>query len=112
MNGRVLDPQSGRDETGHVLIEDDRIAAVGPNIFPKGAPDRTEVVDIAGFCISPGLIDMHAVIGEPGAEHKESFESAGRRRAGRRRHNTLHHAEHRSGDRQCRPGRIRAAPRQ
>ncbi|WP_417514302.1 dihydroorotase [Minwuia sp.] len=76
MNGRVLDPLTGRDEKGHVLIEDDRIAAVGPDIFPKGAPDRTEVVDVDGLCIAPGLIDMHAVIGEPGSEHKESFESA------------------------------------
>jgi len=76
MNGRVLDPASGRDEIGHVLIEDDRIAAVGADIFPKGAPDRTEVVDVGGLCVAPGLIDMHAFVGEPGAEHKESFESA------------------------------------
>lgn len=77
MNGRVLDPLTGRDEIGHVLIEDDRIAAVGANIFPKGgAPDRTEVVDVSGLCVAPGLIDMHAFVGEPGAEHKESFESA------------------------------------
>lgn len=76
MNGRVLDPLTGRDETGHVLIEDDRIKAVGADIFPKGAPDRTEVIDVKGLCIAPGLIDMHAFVGEPGAEHKESFESA------------------------------------
>jgi dihydroorotase len=76
MNGRVLDPLTGRDEIGHVLIEDDRIVAVGAKIFPKGAPDRTEVIDVKGLCVAPGLIDMHAFVGEPGAEHKESFESA------------------------------------
>lgn len=76
MNGRVLDPLTGRDEIGHVLIEDDRIKAVGADIFPKGAPDRTEVIDVKGLCVAPGLIDMHAFVGEPGAEHKESFESA------------------------------------
>ncbi|PJK31161.1 dihydroorotase [Minwuia thermotolerans] len=76
MNGRILDPASGRDETGHLLIEDERIAAVGPDIFPRGLPDRTEVVDLAGLCLAPGLVDMHVVVGEPGAEHKESFASA------------------------------------
>lgn len=77
MNGRILDPLIGRDEIGHVLIEDDRIKAVGADIFPRGgAPDRTEVVDVTGLCVAPGLIDMHAFVGEPGAEHKESFESA------------------------------------
>lgn len=76
MNGRILDPASGRDETGHLLIEDERIAAVGADIFPRGLPDRTEVVDLAGLCLAPGLVDMHVVVGEPGAEHKESFASA------------------------------------
>lgn len=76
MNGRILDPATGRDETGHLLIEDDRIAAVGPDIFPRGVPDRIEVVDLGGLCLAPGLVDMHVVVGEPGAEHKESFASA------------------------------------
>jgi len=76
LNARLLDPASGRDEVGHVLIEDGLIAAVGPDIFPNRVPDRTEVIDLDGLCLAPGLVDMHARIGEPGAEHKESFESA------------------------------------
>lgn len=76
MNGRILDPANDRDEMGHLLIEDDRIVAVGPDIFPKGVPDRCEVVDLGGLCLAPGLVDMHVVVGEPGAEHKESFASA------------------------------------
>lgn len=76
MNGRILDPASDRDEIGHVLIEGDTIRAIGPDIFPRGVPDRIEVVDLHGLCVAPGLVDMHVLVGEPGAEHKESFESA------------------------------------
>lgn len=76
LNARLLDPASGRDEKGHMLIVGGEIAAIGPDIFPRGAPDRTEIVDLDGLCVAPGLIDMHAMVGEPGMEHKESFESA------------------------------------
>lgn len=76
MNARLLDPASNRDEVGHVVIEGGRIVAAGADIFDGARPDRLEVVDLKGLCLAPGLIDMHAFVGEPGAEHKESFESA------------------------------------
>ena len=67
--GRVVDPAMGVDGHFDVLIDGDRIAQVG-----KGLPvDGAEVVEIpAGFIITPGLIDMHVHLREPGQEHKET----------------------------------------
>jgi dihydroorotase len=74
-NARVIDPASNRDETGGVLIEDDKILDVGASV--KDASDA-EIIDAKGLALLPGLIDMRVVTGEPGAEHKETFKSAGR----------------------------------
>jgi len=67
--GRVVDPSTGRDGVFDVLIEGDRIAKIGKDLPVEGA----EVVEIpAGFIVSPGLIDMHVHLREPGQEHKET----------------------------------------
>jgi dihydroorotase len=74
---RLLDPASGLDETGGLLFEGDRIIDLGPRLRPNEA--RAEVVlDGDGLALIPGLIDMRVVVGEPGAEHKETLKSAGR----------------------------------
>ncbi len=67
--GRVIDPANGLDGEFDVLIDGDRIARVG-----KGLPiDGAEVVEIpAGFLVTPGLIDIHVHLREPGQEHKET----------------------------------------
>jgi dihydroorotase len=70
---RLLDPESGLDAPGDLLVEDDRIAAVGGDITESDA----EIVECAGFCLAPGLVDMRVQLREPGAEHMESFESGG-----------------------------------
>jgi dihydroorotase len=73
-NARVIDPASGFDGSADVLFGE-TIEAVGARISaPKGA----EVIDAGGKAVMPGLIDMRVVIGEPGAEHRETFKSAGR----------------------------------
>ncbi|MES1198542.1 MAG: dihydroorotase [Pseudomonadota bacterium] len=72
-NARVLDPASGRDEVGSLLFSD-TILDVGPRVEASVA----DVIDGSGLALMPGLIDMRVVIGEPGAEHKETFKSAGR----------------------------------
>jgi dihydroorotase len=67
--GRVVDPSTGLDGQFDVLIEGDRIAKIGKDLPVAGA----EVVEIpAGFVITPGLIDMHVHLREPGQEHKET----------------------------------------
>lgn len=71
-NGRILDPSTGRDETGSVVIKDDQIAAVGENAACEN-PD--EVYDCTGYWICPGLVDPHVHLREPGEEHKETIVS-------------------------------------
>ena len=72
-DARLIDPASGRDEIGSILF-DTSILDIGPRIT---APNAT-TIDAQGACLMPGLIDMRVVVGEPGAEHKETFKSAGR----------------------------------
>ena len=69
--GRLIDPASGRDERADLLIEDGRIAAVGAEIDPSGA----EVFDASGCWVTPGFIDLHAHLREPGQEYKEDIAS-------------------------------------
>lgn len=71
-NARLIDPESGEDRPGAVLVEGGRIVALdGP--VPVGA----EAVDCGGLCLAPGIVDWGVKIGEPGERHRESFGSAG-----------------------------------
>ncbi len=73
--GRVVDPSQGIDETASVLIEDGKIAQVGR--VESGAAIGAQVYDVSGLVVTPGLIDMHVHMREPGFEHKETIETAG-----------------------------------
>ena len=73
-NAKLIDPAKHKVEAGAILF-DDKIIDVGA---VSSAPDGAEIIDAGGEHIAPGLIDMRVVIGEPGAEHKETFKSAGR----------------------------------
>jgi len=67
--GRVIDPASGRDGEFDLLIEDGNIARIGKNLPANGA----EVFEIRrGWIVTPGLIDIHVHLREPGQEHKET----------------------------------------
>lgn len=70
---RLLDPASGLDAPGALLVRDGRIAALGADVT---APDGAEVVDGGGHVLAPGLVDLRASLGEPGHEHRETIESA------------------------------------
>ncbi|MEQ8356693.1 MAG: dihydroorotase [Kiloniellaceae bacterium] len=78
VNARLLDPASGLDATGGLLAEDGRITDVGPGLFSDGLPEGIQRVDCAGACLAPGLVDMRVQLREPGEEHKETMDSAGR----------------------------------
>jgi dihydroorotase len=70
--GRVIDPVNGIDGVHDVLIDGDRIAAVGRDLPANGA----SVVEIPqGLVVCPGFIDMHVHLREPGQEHKETVAS-------------------------------------
>jgi dihydroorotase len=67
---RVVDPANGRDGAFDVLIDGDRIARVGRDL--EGDRDTIVVRLPGGMVLSPGLIDMHVHLREPGQEHKET----------------------------------------
>jgi len=68
-----VDPASGLDRIGALLVRDGRIADLGPAL---GRPEGADVVDAGGAVLCPGLVDMRAELGEPGGEYRETIASA------------------------------------
>ncbi|MDZ4674870.1 MAG: dihydroorotase [Gemmatimonadota bacterium] len=66
---RVIDPSRSSDGVADLLVEEGRIAGVGSNIVP---PEGARVIEGAGKVISPGLIDLHVHLREPGQEELET----------------------------------------
>jgi dihydroorotase len=75
-NARIIDPSRDLDIEGDLLIADGVVRDAKRGIGAAGVPEGTEVVDCRGRVAAPGLIDMRAFVGEPGAEHRETFASA------------------------------------
>src|ERR1700687_2940153 len=75
-NARILDPSRNLDIDGDLLIADGMIREAKRGIGAAGVPEGTEVIDCKGKLIAPGLIDMRAFVGEPGAEYRETIASA------------------------------------
>jgi dihydroorotase len=69
----LVDPASGHDGVTDVLLEDEGVVAVGPDIG-----GRAEAIDCDGLIMAPGLVDLHAHLREPGFEHKETVETGTR----------------------------------
>jgi dihydroorotase len=68
--GRILDPSQNLDLIGSVVLEDDQIAEISEKVDERGAD---EVYDCAGCWITPGLVDIHVHLREPGYSHKETI---------------------------------------
>ena len=77
INARLIDPSSGLDQPGGVLIEGGIIADLGDHIG-AGAAAEASVIDCGGHVLTPGLIDMMVFTGEPGHEHRETLATASR----------------------------------
>ena len=75
INARLIDPEQSQDVLGCLLVQDGKIAEIGPDIK---APGDAEIVDCAGMCLAPGIVDIGVKVCEPGERHKESYRSAGR----------------------------------
>ncbi len=75
-NARIIDPSRDLDITGDLLIADGVIREAKKGIGAAGVPEGTDVVDCRGKLVAPGLVDMRAFIGEPGAGHRETLASA------------------------------------
>lgn len=76
VNARLADPETGRDGPGALLVRDGRIAEVRAGGGFDGLSGDVEVLDCDGQVLSPGLVDLRVKTGEPGAEQKETLESA------------------------------------
>jgi dihydroorotase len=69
--GRVISPAQQLDDTCDVLIEKGKIAAIGKDLDAQGA----EVIDADGKIVTPGLVDIHVHLRDPGLEYKEDIAS-------------------------------------
>jgi dihydroorotase len=69
LGGRVIDPSRGMDEISDLLLQDGKVEAVGRNL---GRPDAALVLDAVGKVVSPGFIDLHVHLREPGQEDVET----------------------------------------
>jgi dihydroorotase len=75
-DARIIDPSRDFDVVGDVLIADGVIRETRRGIGAAGVPEGTEVIDCRGRVVAPGLVDMRAFSGEPGAAHRETLASA------------------------------------
>jgi dihydroorotase len=74
-NARLLDPASGKDRHGALHVRDGLIADLAWGAAPP-PPEGATVVDCQNHVLAPGLVDLRAFVGEPGAEHRETLKSA------------------------------------
>ena len=72
---RLVDPQIDLDQVADLLIDGERIAAVGVDL---DVPDDAEWRDMSGKVIMPGFIDVHVHLREPGQEYKETIATGSR----------------------------------
>ena len=68
--GRVVDPSQSLDDTRDVLLLDGAVASVAAGL---DAPEDARIIDCTGLVVTPGLIDVHVHLREPGEEHKETI---------------------------------------
>ncbi len=73
--GKLVDPSQNLNAVGDLLIADGKIAGIGGSI---AGPDDAEVVNCGGFIVSPGFIDVHCHLREPGREDVETIATGAR----------------------------------
>ena len=74
-NGRIIDPESGFDGIGDVVLEGDKIRRIlkgdeRKENIPEGAK---QVIDATGLVVAPGLVDVHVHFRDPGLTYKEDI---------------------------------------
>jgi len=73
--GRVIDPANGVDGIRSVVVRDGRVAEVAERVE---VPRDAQVIDARGRWVTPGFVDLHVHLREPGQEYKETVETGGR----------------------------------
>lgn len=71
-NGHVIDPSQGIDGMFNITVTDGKIAWVGKGAPPQG---NYETIDASGHTVTPGFIDLHTHLRQPGFENKETIAS-------------------------------------
>ena len=69
--GHFIDPANKMDAPRDLLIEDGRVAAVGAKLDVD--PENAEIIEASGFIVTPGLVDIHVHLREPGQSYKETI---------------------------------------
>ena len=78
-NGTNINPKTDQMEQMDILIKEDRIIEIGTNLVKKSSASDSyittdiEVIDAKGYYITPGFIDLHVHLREPGFEYKETI---------------------------------------
>ena len=73
-NGKIIDPAQNLNDTGWILIKNGKIDSIGKNNPPKNL-STDEKIDAKEAFVSPGFIDIHVHLREPGQEGKETIET-------------------------------------
>ena len=77
-NGRVIDPSQDMDRVTNLLIQNGKIAAFDISSDDASSNGSATRIDAGGKIVTPGLIDMHAYLGEPGGEDDETIQTGTR----------------------------------
>ncbi len=73
VNARLVDPAGGRDERGSMLLRDGVIAEIAWGASSPAPAEGVRRIDAKGLVLTPGLVDLRAFLGEPGAEFRETL---------------------------------------
>lgn len=73
VNARLVDPATGRDERGSLLLRDGTIADIAWGAASPAPGQGVRRIDAKGLVVAPGLVDLRAFLGEPGAEFRETL---------------------------------------
>lgn len=72
----MVDPSQGLDARRDVLLFDGRVARLAPSV--REVPEEARILQVEGCVVTPGLIDVHVHLREPGGERKETIASGSR----------------------------------
>ncbi len=76
--GRVIDPSQGMDSIGDLFITDGVVQAIGRVGDVRQDGDTLDTIDCAGRIVSPGFVDVHCHLREPGREEVETITTGAR----------------------------------